>query len=532
MVKEIQGIVFNLTLVIIIAIVYALTIAPDITWANAGADGADLITATYMGGVPHPSGYPTYMLLAKIFQLIPLGPLAFRTNLMSAVFGVFSALLASGLVKRCIRSYIEHSWLPHWVGFITGLAFGLSQLFWAQAVITEVYTLHIFFILLVLWLTLLLGKVQFLEKAGLLAPTWLDRLGGLLFGLALGNQLTVIFLLPVWLLVDTVYFEQIRAYILSLRTSRWRRVKQSQSSLIRIINTAVNWPSFARRFGWLLLGLGVYIVIPIRARSVSPVKWGNPVDLEGLWWLVSGQAYQDRLFTLAPEFVWTRIRNWADMLQTQFGLLGLILGFYGLLYGKPRLKRFYWITVWTFLAYSIFAVGYNSSDSYVLLIPAYLAFALWIGIGTASILEYMAGQAWRNILIPITGLGLLLMIGVNAWENYPDVDASQDSRAIEFAAHVLESAPQDAMLFAYAGEDIFTLGYYMYALDHRPDLVVFMSGALVESWYREVLRETYPDLRIPDDDCYDCLKSTLIAVNPRPACEVVFDAEEIVVCHP
>lgn len=509
---------FNLALISILGVVYAFTLAPDITWANAGADGADLIAATYTGGVPHPSGYPTYMLLARLFLAIPFGTLAFRTNLMSAVFGVISAFLASGLIKRSIRPYAEQSWISHMVGFITGLAFGLSQLFWSQALITEVYTLHIFFILLILWLTLLGRGVRLLPKAGLLDRAWLDRLGGLLFGLALGNQLTVIFLLPVWLLVGSVDLER-------LKQSRFR------SNWIRVAMAAVNWPSIARRLVWLVLGLGVYIMIPFRARSGSPVNWGNPVDWKGLWWLITGQAYQDRLFKLAPQFVWPRIRNWAGWLQAQFGLMGLILGFYGLFYGRPRSQRFYWISIWMFLAYSIFAVGYNSSDSYVLLIPTYLAFALWIGLGAAALFEKLHGLDLRVSLIPVAGFVLILIFGVNAWKNYPAVDASRDTRAVEFAAQVLEDAPQNAMLFAYAGEDIFTLGYYTYVLGHRPDLVVFMSGALVDSWYRDVMREIHPDLEIPDDDCFDCLKSALLAANARPACEVIFDAEEILLCQ-
>ncbi|MGC8878576.1 MAG: protein O-mannosyl-transferase family, partial [Anaerolineae bacterium] len=57
-------------------IVYLITLAPSITWCNDGADGGDLITATVTGGVPHPSGYPTYLLLGSLFVHLPLGDLA------------------------------------------------------------------------------------------------------------------------------------------------------------------------------------------------------------------------------------------------------------------------------------------------------------------------------------------------------------------------------------------------------------------------------------------------------------------------
>src|ERR1044071_8657683 len=68
--------------------VYLRTMAPGLTWANAGSDGGDLIAAAATGGVAHPGGYPLYLLLARLFQFIPVGAVAFRTNLLSALASV------------------------------------------------------------------------------------------------------------------------------------------------------------------------------------------------------------------------------------------------------------------------------------------------------------------------------------------------------------------------------------------------------------------------------------------------------------
>src|SRR5688500_577949 len=64
--------------------VYAYTLAPGITWANDGADSGDLVAATATLGVAHPTGYPAYLLLARLFQLIPIGDLALRSTIFSA----------------------------------------------------------------------------------------------------------------------------------------------------------------------------------------------------------------------------------------------------------------------------------------------------------------------------------------------------------------------------------------------------------------------------------------------------------------
>src|SRR5437879_3085739 len=71
-----------------LAIAYARTLAPGVTWANDGADSGDLVTAAATLGIAHPTGYPTYLLLARLFQIIPLGDLAARTTLLSAAAGV------------------------------------------------------------------------------------------------------------------------------------------------------------------------------------------------------------------------------------------------------------------------------------------------------------------------------------------------------------------------------------------------------------------------------------------------------------
>ncbi|MCB0097459.1 MAG: DUF2723 domain-containing protein, partial [Caldilineaceae bacterium] len=46
---------------------YVATMAPGLTWANQGADGGELIAAARTNGVPHPPGYPLYILLLQLW---------------------------------------------------------------------------------------------------------------------------------------------------------------------------------------------------------------------------------------------------------------------------------------------------------------------------------------------------------------------------------------------------------------------------------------------------------------------------------
>src|SRR5512138_906209 len=130
--------------------VYSLTLAPGLTWANFGSDGGDLIAAAATGGVAHPSGYPLYLLLARLFQVIPIGTLAFRTNLLSATAITLAAILVFELTARSLSvSEEQPNW---WAGLASAYAFGLAPLVWSQAVITEVYGVHILLVTIILFL--------------------------------------------------------------------------------------------------------------------------------------------------------------------------------------------------------------------------------------------------------------------------------------------------------------------------------------------------------------------------------------------
>src|SRR5258706_5996690 len=63
-------------------------------------DSGELVAAVYTLGIPHPSGYPLYVLLGKLWTLlVPIGSIAFRMSLFSAA----CASLACGIVYAVFR---------------------------------------------------------------------------------------------------------------------------------------------------------------------------------------------------------------------------------------------------------------------------------------------------------------------------------------------------------------------------------------------------------------------------------------------
>jgi hypothetical protein len=555
---------------------YARTLAPSITWANDGADSGDLVAAAATLGVAHPTGYPTYLLLARLFQFLPIGDLALRVNLLSAAAAALAALSVYALVTRlavaeppalvqnqetfsanhqdtktpsiafkalmtwCLGGSFPRASLEialerrggedtkmrgssprRLVAAAAALALGLSPIFWSQAVIAEVYTLHALFAgLILLWI------LQALR--GVVRDGWIGRLQAVAVGLALGNHVTIAPLALIWLVAPLAAGRTTDDEGRTTNDER-RPTRNDEGPVI-----AYHLSSIVYRLLWVGIGALVYLYLPLRAAARPPINWGNAQSWQGFWWLVSGQPYRGFAFGVAPSLLGGRAAAWAVLLMQQFGWIGLALGFVGLLYGAPRDRRFVWLTAALAVLYSAFALSYDSYDSYTYLIPVYLIFAAWIGLGALALLEAVersearvfrvfvalfhktAEPQNRRFEVPqfrnselarskpesrlraLLAALLLVVMLARAPATALQVDASADRRATDFAARALAAAPNRAIVLAQADRDIFALWYAHYALGRRPDLIVIAEPLLAFGWYRENLRAVEPGLALPE----------------------------------
>ena len=156
-------------------VVYVRTLLPG----EAFGDWGEMQTVPHILGVAHPTGYPTYILLAWLAELLPIGSVAFRANLLSAVF--VAATLAT-LVLIAIRLGVRPS-----LAIAAGLAIGAVGTVWAAATVAEVNPLHMLFAALILHRALVWEARR--EPRDL-------AIGGLLIGLSLGNHLLTLFIAP------------------------------------------------------------------------------------------------------------------------------------------------------------------------------------------------------------------------------------------------------------------------------------------------------------------------------------------------
>jgi hypothetical protein len=461
--------------------IYWRTMAPGLTWANDGSDGGDLITAAFTAGVAHPGGYPLYLFFAHLFQSIPVGSLAWRTNLMSAVFAALSATLIFHIVLHTLnRQRLDHAWFA---ALLAGAVFGLAPLTWSQAVITEVYTLQACLTALILYLSLF-------------PDPRVNALRAFSLGIAMGNHITTLFLLPLLFFVSP--------------SPQQARFSHFASSL-------------TRQLIWFAMGLSIYLSLPLRAQASPPINWGNPVTWDRFWWLVSGSLYRSYYLQPSWPIVSARLHAWATLMLQQFGWLGIVAGVAGAIVFFER-GRLYFSTLWVYTVYSAFAMVYTSDDSYLYLLPACIAFSIWLGLAVARLLNMFHSQPLRWVC----AVTLMVFFLLHALSHAGQVDASKDLRAERFGRQVMSEVPNDALIFARGDRAVFTLWYFHFALEQRPDVIVIAEELLHFDWYLETLHSTYPLLVIPAALPWP---ETIAAANPqRPVCYVQYTDQPEIEC--
>jgi len=237
----------GLAVFFVVYIVYMMTVFPTVQTEDSG----ELITSALSLDIAHPPGYPLYVLVGKLFSyLIPFGNMAWRINLMSAVFGAGTAQLIYLVVKKRTKNEL--------IAFGGALFYAFTNLIWGQSNRGEVYTLNTFCLALIIYLFMRWHDAQPAKAEKETAKSnksniWLYLIA-LTFGLGIGDHHLLLLAAP--------------AMGLYVIIKNWKV----------LINPKVVLGSLAL----LALGLSVYAYIPIRT-YVAP--YDNPafIDHTGLY---------------------------------------------------------------------------------------------------------------------------------------------------------------------------------------------------------------------------------------------------------
>jgi hypothetical protein len=428
----------------------------QLTNANYGSDGGDLLAAVLTRGIPHPTGYPIYVLLGSLFQLIPISTHVFRGVLES----LLPAALGAGLLTAWMGFVLGTGTAPALAAAaITGISWGMAPLIFSQAVIVEVHGLQSLIVVVILWwITLNLDFRQEADKKWLLGLSFL-------VGLGIGNHLTIILFIPAVIL----------ALVYMARASR-------------------SWRLVLAQIGLVFAGMLVYLYLPIRAHAYPAINWGNPQTWSGFLWEVGAEPYRGLFLSAKSSVLLERLRSVSSLLLDQFGAVGLLAGIIGLVQYPLRVRWQRWILAWVFIAYLAFAIAYNSEDSAGYLIPAFMVFAIWIGLAVPVLRKIK----WRRF--PVGGLlivCLVVTIMIRIPTNRNRIDPRPEDQPARYAEQLLAEAPDNAIVYTSSDQDSFPLWYYHFGLHERPDLSIIVLPLTQFVWYQQSLVHIYPQLNFP-----------------------------------
>ncbi len=437
---------------------YLLTLAPGVVWAGAGIDSGDFATAVAVGGVPHPTGYPTLMLLGLAVRAIPLGDLALWLNVLTALAAAGS-LIPLGLLAARLRPRPGLSIpLPEAASAAAVLTlYGLAPLVWSNAVVTEVYALAS----LLLWSAIYAAvRARVDEGAGSHATLWATASGTLL-GLGTGAHITVVLGAPA------------QAAIL-LQGQRRTRTSRRPTAL---------WAA------GLVVGCSVFAYLPVAASLDPPVNWGDPSTLERFWSVVSAEIYHSRLGgsdpgAIAANAAWllgspARQLTWVLLPLLAFG-------------GASLTRRRAWAALATgwiaAIALSVSAL-YTSRDDEVFVLPALAAAALWSAVGVFDVGRWTSlGGVGARRLVAATLAALLVTASViRGTELAEEVSMRDATHAAGFAHAALTQADPNTVILTNDDRATFPLWYARHAPGGRSDVTIVDQRLWQFAWYRDTL---------------------------------------------
>ena len=455
-------------------LVYLLTMPPGLTWANDSADGGDLIAAVVSGGVPHPSGYPTYVLLATPLARLPWHNPAWRVTLLSALAGA----AAAAFVAATVQELLGRTNRAALAAAVAGLALAFSPLFWGQATVAEVYALHACLAAVLLWIV-----VRGQQSGSLRWPV----AAGLIFGLALGNHLTSIWLAP--LFVAGVLPQTSHA---RLRKSPNQHTEVNATTESQSAPRGGDFRSLVAGTGGLLAGLCVYLVLPLRAAGSPPINWGNASTWQGFWWLVSGELYRGFVLAVPVTAFPGRLAAAGSLLIQSFLPWGLALAAVGALIW-PRIYRRVNVAMLASAGLAlVWALSYNTSDSYLSWLPAWPFVAVWLGVGFAEMAEWLSHATPRGRWLTVALAAAMIALPLTF--NWQTNDRRRDRSAEDFVAGILQTVEPDAVVLTAGDRATFGLWYGRYGAGQRPDVLPVSRDLWALASYRDAIGAAQPAL--------------------------------------
>lgn len=339
---------------IVVALVVIMAVRPGLMPDVGYWDTGEFQTILPILGTAHPTGYPTYVLIGFVANLllVPLGEPAFRMNVLSLLCVAVAAAATVHLVRRLTGL------LP--LAMAAGLAVALTPDTWKVATHADPHTLHL---ALVAILFALLVRWEVARRGGLpTADRWLVS-AAVVFGLGVGNHsLTLLLALPVAL------------FVLAVERRILLRPRFLAVCILALVGTVV----------------AVYLELPLRAGPFrAPLVYAKPDTWDGFWYIALAEQFRGSLqdpFGGLPG----KLGDLVTLAQAQFGYLAVLIPI-GFVATAVRHGRYALLTGSAMVITVLFNASYTNAD----ISRYYLGPILWAWTWLAILGAVIVGRVAR-----------------------------------------------------------------------------------------------------------------------------------------
>lgn len=440
-----------------VAVVLVAIIGPTLMPGLAFWDTAEFQAVPPILGTMHPTGYPTYVVLGFVVNLLltPLGEPAFRMNVLSLISVALAASLAAWLIRELTgRSLIAAA---------VGIGLGLTPVVWAIATRADAHALHLALVTTLIALLVRWERAQSADDPR--ADRWLV-LAAVVYGLAAGNHSLTLLLAP-----------PVGLYVLAVEPRILRRP--------RLVATCL-----AVAVGVLAL---VYLELPLRAGPFrAALVYARPETWDGFWYIALAEQFRGSLGNPFADLP-TKLNDLAGFASRQLGPLALAVPL-AFLATVARAPRFALLTGSAMLITVLFNAAYSNADlERYYLGPALFAW-LWLGLLAATILDQASPPVSEPDQPPprILGVGLsavlaigLLVPTILAFPARAELeDRSPDNSARRWLDAVFQALPPDSVIVSWWSVST-PLWYGQYVEGRRLDVLVVDDRTMLDRGYGE-----------------------------------------------
>ncbi|UCH84418.1 MAG: DUF2723 domain-containing protein [Candidatus Latescibacterota bacterium] len=506
-------------------------------------DPGEFIASAYILGIPHSPGTPLYVILGRVFTLLPL-PLtvAGKVNFISVLFGAGGVAVVYILIVRFLDSIQGKSetTLDTAVkvggGLVGALFLAFSDTYWINAIEAEVYSLSAFFMGFMTWLALKWSDNPTGEKSAPLI--WLlFYLLALSVGFHLGTVLAFSGIFFLVLMTRKKTFTDIEFIVASfgmaifLADATIYRNGTFTAVLLVVFLALLLWLTVSRKSPFALictllfvLGISVHLYMLIRSGHNPAIDEGDPETWRALYFALRREQYPPPNMLIRKASFVFQLKHFNDYFQGQFqmaaayigslnigSVIPLALGIWGMVDHYAKNKKTFVVLFVTFAVTSLGLILFlNFSDTEVrerdyFYSPAFYYFAVFIGIGTASLVSElrkfavdkgMSGSA--PVIIPL--VLLVAMPFVTAKHHYFAHDRSNNFICRKYAMNMLVTLEPNAIIFTNGDNDTFPLWYIQEVEKYRTDVRVVNLSLLNTAWYIKQLRDNEPQVEVNWND--------------------------------